>query len=135
MIRNITENYLDLTGYQMVIEEMENAIALYPDYLSQRIFGTSELRQKIITDVINQVWPPDFGVKFQEKCSVKRKSPYRSLELRLKIEAIVHQSIQTIFKSELSLSHDRLSILSLRRFDVNLHRGDRRCPNYSRAIG
>lgn len=132
MIRNITENYLDRTGYQMVIEEIENALALYPDYLSQTILGNSESRQKIITNVINQVWHLDRRLKSEQKCLVQRKSPYHSLELRLKIEETVHQSIHAILKSEL-LFHDRLSLD--RHLNVNLDSGDRFTPNYSRAIG
>ena len=94
----ITPNYLDDIGHQIVLEEIDNALALYPESLAQKV-NFRDFRQKVITDVtkkilLNRLF--DHRQKSWRKC----KSPYRSLELRLLIEQYAHEVIQSRLQSE-----------------------------------
>lgn len=94
----ITQNYLDDIGHQIVLEEIDNALALYPESLAQKV-NFRDFRQKVITDVTNKILLNrlfDQSKKSWRKC----KFPYRSLELRLLIEQYAHEVIQSRFQSE-----------------------------------
>lgn len=128
----IEENYIDRLYERIVIEEIENALALYPDSLSQTLWVVPELRDKIITYVVSQSSLPPRRLEHHRKFPIKRKFPYHSLELRLKIEAMVHQAIQAILKSEFGLLSDPPSLNQFT--DLNFKSGDRISQIYSRVI-
>lgn len=128
----IEENYIDRLYERIVIEEIENALALYPDSLSETLWDVPELRDKIMTYVVSQSSLPYLRLEHHRKFPIKRKFPYHSLELRLKIEAMVYQAIEAILKSEFELLSDPPSLNQVT--DFNFKSGDRISKIYLRVI-
>ncbi|KOR34616.1 MULTISPECIES: hypothetical protein [Planktothricoides] len=87
----ITEKCLDKISYQIVIEEVENALASYPECCKSNQ-NLRDFRQEVITDVTEKILSNRLLQK-REKSSFQRL-PYRSLELRLLIEDYAHAAIK-----------------------------------------
>lgn len=117
MMYQISEPYEDNLGHTIVLEEIEDALALYPEYSYQTIFAIPEFRQKLITYVITKISRPHRLVETDKALIIKQKLPYRSLELRLMIEGYVHEGIQTILQSEFELFSESLSFNQLADYD------------------
>jgi hypothetical protein len=85
-------------GMEIVNEEIEHALELYPDEPYKEAFASPELRQKLISYVMNKIQEAYSGIENMPNRPAKPKFPYRSLELRLRIESYVHKGIDGILQ-------------------------------------
>jgi hypothetical protein len=85
---------LDLES-QLIAEEIDNILENYPEELTQEILGISEFRAKIIAYVINRLEQAKIARNEPTRHlkSLKKKVPYRSLELRLAVEQYIIEAI------------------------------------------
>jgi hypothetical protein len=85
-------------GMEIVNEEIEQALELYPDEPYKKAFASPELRQRLISYVMNKIQEAYSCVEKTPNRPEKLKFPYRSLELRLCIENYVHRGIDRILQ-------------------------------------
>lgn len=85
---------------RVVSEEIETALEQYPDLPYREAFANSEMREQLIAYVIGRlaVFSRDGGET--NKTRYSPKFPYRSLELRLRIEAHIHRGIQQLLREK-----------------------------------
>lgn len=80
----------------VVIEEIDNILAIYPNHPYQQAFSNSELRQDLITYVLSRV-PNQYAVENATQSSSKRtESPYCSSTRLLDIEHWIHIGIRDV---------------------------------------
>jgi hypothetical protein len=91
-------------GMEIVNEEIEQALELYPDEPYKKAFASPELRQKLISYVMNKIQEAYSCVEKTPNRPQKLKFPYRSLELRLHIENYVHRGIDRILQVNSNLA-------------------------------
>ncbi|HEY9728798.1 MAG TPA: hypothetical protein V6D50_20295, partial [Chroococcales cyanobacterium] len=86
-------------GLELVNEEIDNALELYPEEPYRTIFASPELRQKLINYVMSGL--QGFLPSTEDKSNrpAKETIPYRSLELRLHVENYVHWGIEYILET------------------------------------
>lgn len=98
MSKTMSKKIVDL-GLQLVNEEIDNVLDIYPDQNCKKAFANPELRQKLIDYVMGGI--PEAYIYDQDtpKETVKDKFPYRSLELRLRVEKYVHWGIDYIMET------------------------------------
>jgi hypothetical protein len=85
---------------RVVSEEIEIALEQYPDLPYKEAFANSEMREELIAYVLGRlaVFSRDGGET--NKTRYSPKFPYRSLELRLRIEAHIHRGIQQLLREK-----------------------------------
>jgi hypothetical protein len=83
-------------GMEIVNEEIKQALELYPDEPYKKVFASPELRQKLISYVMNKIQEAYSDLENTPNRQAQPKFPYRSLELRLRIENYVHRGIERI---------------------------------------
>lgn len=86
-------------GLELVNEEIDNALELYPEEPYRTIFANPEQRQKLINYVMSGLqgfFPPTEDKPIRP---AQEKIPYRSLELRLHVENYVHWGIEYILET------------------------------------
>jgi hypothetical protein len=83
---------------QLIAEEIENILESYPEELTQEHLAISELRIRLTTYVLTRLEQAKITRDKQEGClnSLKRKLPYRSLELRLAVEQYIIEGIRNV---------------------------------------
>jgi hypothetical protein len=89
----ITEKYLDKISYQIVVEEVENALASYSDSFHNN-HSLRDFKQELITDVTDKLLSNRLWQKRENPSGKCCRLPYRSLELRLLIEEYAHAAIK-----------------------------------------
>lgn len=80
-------------GLNLINEEIDYALELYPDDAYKKAFTNPHLRQQLINYVMAGIQGTYPFVENQHNLSVKSRIPYRSLELRLRIESYIHWGI------------------------------------------
>ena len=75
----------------VVIQEIENILADYPEYPYQAAFAIHELRQKLIAHVFNYV--PNYSTIIADTPLLKDSMVYSSLKRRLHLETLIRGSI------------------------------------------
>ncbi|HBL15169.1 MAG TPA: hypothetical protein DD379_28020 [Cyanobacteria bacterium UBA11162] len=98
MSKTMSKMIVDL-GLQLVNEEIDNALDIYPDDACKKAFANPELRQKLIDYVMGGIPEAYMYDEDAPKRAVKAKFPYRSLELRLRVEKYVHWGIEYILET------------------------------------
>ncbi|HBB34090.1 MAG TPA: hypothetical protein DDZ80_08030 [Cyanobacteria bacterium UBA8803] len=101
MSQTMSKTIVDL-GLQLVNEEIDNALELYPDDACKKVFALPELRQKLVDYVMGGI-PDAYLSGNVSNRPIKTKFPYRSLELRLRVEEYVHWGIEYILKTHAHL--------------------------------
>ncbi len=86
-----------IQAVRVVSEEIEIALEQYPDFPYKEALANSEMRQELMAYVLRRL-----GVFYRDGDQTNRnltphKFPYRSLELRLRIEGHIHKGIQQLF--------------------------------------
>ncbi len=87
------------------------ALDQYPDFPYKDAFANCELREELIAYVLRRLAVFSRDEIETNKPLSPPKFPYRSLELRLRIEAHIHRGIQQLFREKaawltLSISPD-----------------------------
>ena len=95
MSQTISPKIVDL-GLQVVNEEIDYALAVYPDESGKKVFANPDFRQKLIDYVMGSIPEIYFQSKDALNRAVKTRFPSASLELRLRIEKYVHWGIEYI---------------------------------------
>ena len=95
MSQTISPKIVDL-GLQVVNEEIDYALAVYPDESGKKVFANPDFRQKLIDYVMGSIPETYFPRKDSLNRAIKNKFPSNSLELRLRIEKYVHWGIEYI---------------------------------------
>lgn len=89
-----------IQAVRLVSEEIEIALEQYPDFPYKEAFANSEMRQELIAYVIRRLAIFSRDGDETRKTLYPPKFPYRSLELRLRIEAHIHRGIQQLFREK-----------------------------------
>jgi hypothetical protein len=83
---------------ELIDEEIENALELYSDEFYKRILAIREFRHQLIVYVLERVESASVDLKGKQHLLSKTKFPYRSLELRLRIEQYIMEGIEQILQ-------------------------------------
>lgn len=105
------EKKLD-SAVKLINEEINQVLEIYPEDPYKRVFTIPELRQKLIDYVMKGIqgnYPSDQN---RQPLDLKSKLPYRSLELRLRIENYIHWGVEYIFQSHVELNKTNLDLFS-----------------------
>jgi hypothetical protein len=86
-------------GLELVNEEIDNALELYPEEPYHEIFAIPELRQKLINYVMSGLQGLFSVTEDKQNRLTKSRLPYRSIELRLRVENYVHWGIEYILET------------------------------------
>lgn len=109
---------------RVVSEEIEIALEQYSDFPYKEAFANSEMREELIAYVLGRLAVFSRDGDETNKTLSPPKFPYRSLELRLRIEAHIHRGIQQIFREKaawLTLSiHPEVFQVKIRSAGVHL---------------
>lgn len=83
----------------VVLEEIENALEVYPDEACRKFFAAPEWHQKLTAYVLSRI-PAVYTIRESlQIASRKPKFPLLSLELRLRLEKYIYRGIKQIFQS------------------------------------
>ncbi len=108
MSTTISPKIVDL-GLQVVSEEIDNALAIYPDESCQKILTVPDLHQKLIDYVMGAIPETYFRTKDGMNRAFKTRFPSHSLELRLRIEKYVHWGIEYILATHPEMVNQNLT--------------------------
>lgn len=98
MSKTMSKTVVDV-GLQLVNEEIDMALELYPDQAYKKAFGLPELRQRLIDYVMAGIPDAYTHSTVTPNRKVQSKFPYHSLELRLRVEQYVHWGIEYILET------------------------------------
>jgi hypothetical protein len=108
MSQTISPKIVDL-GLQVVNEEIDHALAVYPDESGKKVFANLDFRQKLIDYVMGAIPETYFRSKDSLNRAVTIRFPSNSLELRLRIEKYVHWGIEYILATHSDVQNQNLT--------------------------
>ena len=82
----------------VVTEEIDNALEAYPNEACQKFFANSEVYNKLTAYVLSKIPAVYTVIESLQTAPKKPRFPSLSLELRLYIEAYIHQGIKEILR-------------------------------------
>ncbi|MGB7443712.1 MAG: hypothetical protein WA919_21830 [Coleofasciculaceae cyanobacterium] len=97
-------------GLKLVVEEIDNALALYPEKAQKQIFASPNFRQLLIDYVASRIIREYLMANDGQDSQILPKFPYHSLELRLKVEIFVHRGIRHFFPDQSALMVSATSV-------------------------
>ncbi|MGK7874909.1 MAG: hypothetical protein AB4426_16900 [Xenococcaceae cyanobacterium] len=87
----------------VVMEEIENVLEIYSNHPDWEVFASPQFRQKLINYVINRIQRAYPASEAQPNRLFLPKLPYRSLELRLRLENYIYEGINYILQTNSDL--------------------------------
>jgi hypothetical protein len=85
-----------IQAVRVVSEEIAIALEQYPDFPYKEAFANSEMRQELMAYVLRRLAVFSRDGDGTAQTLSPHKFPYRSLELRLRVEAHIHRGIQQL---------------------------------------
>jgi hypothetical protein len=89
-----------IQAVRVVSEEIAIALEQYPDFPYKETFANGELRQELMAYVLRRLAVFSKDGDGTAQTLSPPKFPYRSLELRLRVEAYIHRGIQQLFSDK-----------------------------------
>ncbi len=124
----MSEKIINLTCL-LVIQEVKDILATYPETPYQEAFAQADLRNQIVNQVLSQIPDQSYTIlKESEKLPKNPRRFYSCIEERMMVEELIHQSIIALLEAQTKktlhspASEDNYSANAAMNFDKKLYR-------------